>query len=100
MAKVLLINPSYLRTAGNTQAGIANPVFPILSLAALGGVAKQRGHDARIVDLSYRAYDPAVLRDLIRREKPDVVGITATTPLMNQARDISFLVKEISPSIL
>jgi radical SAM superfamily enzyme YgiQ (UPF0313 family) len=28
------------------------------------------------------------------------VGITATTPLMNQARDISFLVKDIDPDIV
>ena len=100
MSKVLLINPSYLRTYGGTQAGIANPVFPILSLAALGGVAKSKGHQAQILDLSYRSYDPDMLRALIAREKPDVVGITATTPLMNQLRDISFLVKDVSKSIL
>jgi anaerobic magnesium-protoporphyrin IX monomethyl ester cyclase len=100
MAKILLINPSYLHTYGGTQAGTANPVFPILSLAALGGVAKKLGHQASILDLSYRAYDPTALKDLIRKEKPDVVGITATTPLMNQLRDISFLVKDVSKSIL
>ena len=32
--------------------------------------------------------------------KPDVVGVTATTPLMNQLRDISVLVKDISRDIL
>jgi anaerobic magnesium-protoporphyrin IX monomethyl ester cyclase len=100
MSKVLLINPSYLRTYGGTQAGIANPVFPILSLAALGGVAKSKGHEAQILDLSYRSYDPQMLRELITREKPDIVGITSTTPLMNQARDLSFLVKDISKDIL
>ena len=29
----------------------------------------------------------------------DLVGVTATTPLMNQARDISFLVKDVDPTI-
>jgi len=100
MSKTLLINPSYLRTYGGTQAGIANPVFPILSLAALGGVAKQKGHQIEILDLSYREYDPDSLRSIITKGKFDVVGVTATTPLMNQLRDISFLVKDISKDIL
>jgi anaerobic magnesium-protoporphyrin IX monomethyl ester cyclase len=54
----------------------------------------------RIVDLSYRRYDPELLRRVVRSERPDVVGVTATTPLMNQARDISFLVKDEDPEIV
>ena len=100
MAKIVLINPSYLHTYGANHAGIANPVYPILSLAALAGVGKARGHTVRILDLSYRAYDPVFLKNYIREEKPDVVGITATTPLVNQMRDMSFLIKEVSKDIL
>ena len=100
MAKLLLINPSYLRTYGSNQGGIANPVYPILSLAALAGEARQAGHDPHILDLSYRTYDPQELAREIRSYQPDVVGVTATTPLVNQLRDISFLVKDISKSIV
>ena len=75
-------------------------MYPILSLAAIGGAIKERGHTFRIVDLSYRRYDPDLLRSVICEERPDVVGITATTPLMNQARDLSFLVKDIDPDIV
>ena len=100
MAKALLINPSYFRTYGSNEGGIAFPVYPILSLAAIAGAIKQRGHEARILDLSYRVYDPDFIRQIIRDEKPDVVGITATTPLANQMRDISFVVKEMSPDIV
>lgn len=99
MSSLLLINPSYMKTYGSNQAGIANPVYPILSLATLAGAAKASGHRAKILDLSYRPYDPTAIEEVIRREKPDVVGITATTPLMNQLRDMTFLIKEISPSI-
>ncbi len=100
MGKALLINPSYFRTYGSNEGGIAFPVYPILSLAALGGALKQRGHDIHILDLSYRMYDPDTIRAAIREQKPDLVGITATTPLANQMRDISFLVKEISDQII
>ncbi|WIM05107.1 MAG: B12-binding domain-containing radical SAM protein [Candidatus Nitricoxidivorans perseverans] len=99
MAKILLINPSYLRTYGTNQAGMANPVYPVLSLATLAGAAQRAGHRPEILDLSYRAYDPEELRRQITRGGYDVVGITATSPLVNQTRDISFLVKDISSDI-
>ncbi|MHC4513218.1 MAG: B12-binding domain-containing radical SAM protein [Planctomycetota bacterium] len=100
MGKAILINPSYFRTYGSNEGGIAFPVYPILSLSAIGGALKARGHQIKILDLSYREYDPAMIRQVILDEKPDAVGITATTPLANQMRDISFLVKDISQGIL
>jgi anaerobic magnesium-protoporphyrin IX monomethyl ester cyclase len=100
MGKALLINPSYFRTYGSNEGGIAFPVYPILSLAALGGSLRDRGHQFRILDLSYRRYDPRLIRETILEEKPDLIGLTATTTLANQVRDISYLAKEVSPSIL
>ena len=100
MGKALLINPSYFRTYGSNDGGILFPVVPILSMAAIGGSLRDRGHDFTIADFSYRRYDPDLIEDLIRREAPDVVGITATTPLVNQMRDISFLVKDRFPGVL
>ncbi len=35
----------------------------------------------------------------MREVKPDIVGITATTPLMNQLRDISVLIKDLAADI-
>ncbi len=100
MARALLINPSYARTYGATEGGIAFPVYPILSLAALAGAARERGHDVDILDLSYRQYEPETIRETVRRVRPDVVGITATTPLANQMRDMSYLVKEVDSAVL
>ncbi len=100
MGKALLINPSYFRTYGSNEGGIAFPVYPILSLSAIGGALRARGHDFRILDLSYRQYHPDVIREVIREERPDLVGITATTPLANQMRDISHIVREFSDDII
>jgi len=99
MATVLLINPSYDPTYGGTKGGITNPVFPTLGLATIAAVARQRGHRIHILDLSWRPYDHALVRDKIFELKPDVVGMTGTTPLMNQVRDLSILVKDISEDI-
>jgi len=41
-----------------------------------------------------------MIQSHIIKHKADIVGITATTPLMNQLRDISVLAKDISKNIL
>ena len=100
MAKVLLINPSWLRTYGSAKASIASPLYPALGLATIAGAAKKGGHTVRLLDLCYRPYDTETIRNEIREFRPDVVGVTGATPLMNQIRDISCLAKEISSDIL
>jgi anaerobic magnesium-protoporphyrin IX monomethyl ester cyclase len=100
MANVLLINPSYQPSYGGSRGGIINPIFPTLGLATIAAVAKQRGHNIKILDLSFRPYDVDLVRETVEKVKPDVVGITATTPLMNQLRDMSVLVKDISKDIM
>jgi hypothetical protein len=49
--------------------------------------------------MSWRPYDVESIKNRVLSSKPDVVGISATTPLMNQLRDISILVKDISENI-
>ena len=99
MARLLLINPSYVTTYGSTGGGLANPVYPVMGLAALAGEARRAGHQVEILDMSYTVYDPQLVIDAVRRFSPDVVGITATTPLANQMTDISYIIKNISSQI-
>jgi len=100
MAKVLLINPSYSPSYGGAKASLVNPIHPTLGLATIAAVARERGHDIEILDLSWRNYNWEDIRAHITQKDPTIVGITATTPLMNQLRDISVLVKDISKDIL
>ncbi|MBT5026833.1 MAG: radical SAM protein [Nitrospinaceae bacterium] len=100
MAKILLINPSYQAAYGNSKASIVNPFFPTLGLATIAAVAKQAGHQIEILDLCWRSYDYNLIKAKIIEMQPDIVGITATTPGMNQLRDISCIVKNISSKIL
>jgi anaerobic magnesium-protoporphyrin IX monomethyl ester cyclase len=99
MAKVLLINPSYSPSYGETKVKVVNPIYPTLGLATIAAVALQKRHEVEILDLSWRPYDFELIRNRILQSKPDIVGITATTPLMNQLRDISILIKDISKKI-
>ena len=98
--KILLINPSYNPSYGGTKAAIVNPVAPTLGLATIAATALEKGNKVEILDMSWRSYDFELVRNKIIRYKPDIVGVTATTPLMNQMRDISVLVKDISKNIL
>jgi len=97
--KVLLVNPSYSPSYGGTKAGIVNPVCPTLGLATIAATANERGHEVEILDLSWRPYDYQLVKERILKFKPDIVGITATTPLMNQLRDLTILIKDISNNI-
>jgi anaerobic magnesium-protoporphyrin IX monomethyl ester cyclase len=100
MASVLLINPSYSGSYGAYKAGLTNPVYPTLGLTTVAAEGLRRGHKVEILDLSYRPYDWRLIKSHIERLRPDIVGVTATTPLMNQLRDISVLCKDVSPQIL
>lgn len=97
---VLLINPSYLPSYGGAKAAIVQPIFPTLGLATIAASALEGGHHVEILDLCWRPYDFEAIRDHILKVKPDLVGLSATTPLMSQVRDISVLVKDIDPAIL
>lgn len=100
MARVLLINPSYFGTYGNAKVGLINPVLPILGLATIAATTRKNGHKVEIFDLSGLQYNYEVILLKIKSFKPDVVGITATTPLMNQLRDISVLIKNLNSNII
>lgn len=100
MARALLINPSYRACYGSTKASLAIPIYPTLGLATIAATLLEKGHEVAIDDLSYEFYDPNKIRERIRRFRPDIVGISGTTPLFNQARDISLIVKKISEKIL
>ncbi len=99
MARALLINPSYYGSYGNAKSSLINPIHPTLGLATIAGAALERGHQIEILDLSFQKYDFAKIEEKIRDFSPDVIGVTATTPLMNQVRDISVLAKDISTEI-
>jgi len=100
VANVLLINPSYNGTYGSTVGSLASPIYPVMSLATIGGEARRAGHNVTILDLSYLRYSPQMVRDAVVSASPDVVGITATTPLANQMQDIACVAKSVSSSIL
>ncbi|MSU22809.1 MAG: hypothetical protein EXS32_03195 [Opitutus sp.] len=100
MARVLLINPSYKVTYSSTMARFGVPFYPVLSLATIIPKLKESGHLVQVMDLCYEDFNLPLIQERIRTWKPDIVGLTGTTPLFSQIRTIARAVKEISPAIV
>jgi len=62
-----------------------------LGLEYLAAVLLQAGHEARLFDA---AVEDGALQDLLGREHFDVVGVTATTPLIHEAWEAARVAKE------
>lgn len=100
MSRVLLINPSYKVTYASTMARFGVPFYPVLSLATIIPKVKESGHEVQVIDLCYEDFNLPMIQERIKTWKPDVVGLTGTTPLFSQIRTIAKATKEISSSIV
>jgi len=72
--------------------------YPPLSLGALAAVASRAGHEPRILDLQI----PAEREDWEQRlvdSRPDLIGITALTPSINQAGRLVRRCRELLPDV-
>jgi len=93
--KVLLINPSFTGIYGNfSPAARVGVLYPPLGLASLAANI-QKDHDVKILDLEVCPN----LDETLHSVKPDLVGITFTTPLYDIALGLFRKVKEFDDSI-
>ena len=82
--KILLINPSFTGIYGNfSPAAKVGVLWPPMGLSYLASNIKGN-HQVKITDLEVSPN----LKKTLKNFEPDVVGITSTTPLFNQAMDL------------
>ena len=96
--RVLLINPPWvLHRKGNIWRNVAS-VMPPLGLGWLAAVLEREGHEAAILDCHALGLDLAGIHRWVR-ERPafDLVGLTATTPLIANAIEIARTIKKERP---
>jgi radical SAM superfamily enzyme YgiQ (UPF0313 family) len=60
-----------------------------LGLCYLAASLKRAGHQAPVLDCEAQGLNLAKIREIIRRERPDLIGITATSPEMHNAAAIA-----------
>ncbi len=98
--KTLLVAPPWMDIYGNyREAAKLGCVSPPLGLAYLGGALLESGGECRIVDMETESVSPESLLEIIRAENPRIVGITATTPVFENARRIAAMIKDRFPNL-
>jgi len=91
---ILFINPPWIRRKDNVWNNVAS-VMPPLGLAWMASMLEHEGHNVRILDAHAERLDFNHLSArLVQLGHFDLVGITASTPLISNAYIIAKLVKE------
>jgi anaerobic magnesium-protoporphyrin IX monomethyl ester cyclase len=73
---------------------------PPLGLASLAAVLEENGHSVRIIDASALGASLSWVQHEIRKEQPNIVGVTSTTPTIQEALAIVEAAKDGCPSAI
>ncbi len=99
MSKVLLINPPWvIGEDKNLWKGVAS-CWPSLGLAYIAAVLEKAGHQVKYLDCSAEQFTVKEAEEALKRypEQFDLVGLTATTPLINNALALAASAKQFFP---
>ena len=88
--KCLLIAPPFSNVYGNFKSmmkyGFLNPP---LGLCYLSASLKKAGHQALVLDCEAQGLNIGKIFEIVQREKPDLIGLTATSPELANALTIA-----------
>lgn len=98
--RILFINPPWVvKNRKNLWRNIAS-IMPSLGIAWLAAVLEQDGHQVQILDAHAERLHLEAIPQWVEAHGPfELVGITATTPLIGNALDIARLLKARFPSL-
>lgn len=95
MTDILLFNPS---TSDLNPKPIGR--MPPLGLSYLNSYIKQKGYSSEVVDCIGENISHLDASRLVREKKPEFVGITTTTILLEYAIDLAKIIKTNNPSVI
>lgn len=93
--KVLLINPSQRNVYGT----IGTITQPHMGLAYIGAVLEKEGYNISLIDMDFDGTSYDRLGEIIRLQSIDIIGITATTPVVKSAIQAARAVKIANPAV-
>jgi anaerobic magnesium-protoporphyrin IX monomethyl ester cyclase len=100
--KVLLIHPPAMDIYGRFKPAArlaAQPQMP-LGILYIGAVLEEAGHQVSILDGDVDQMGPAELGEYVAEKGPDVVGVSATTPVYAMANRLLKEIKLKCPSAI
>lgn len=98
--KVLLIQPNYRRIYAYAERKEITPVFPPLGLAYIAAVLRRENIPVRILEANAHDLNHEQIKKNIEEYSPDIVGITSTTSLIEEAHEIAKLCSKKIPVII
>ena len=92
--KVILVNPPALHIETLSVIGMK---VPPLGLASLASILEQSGHEVKIIDAPAMEFSILQIKEILNKEQPEMIGVTATTPTVYDALEIAESAKEVCP---
>jgi len=104
MSRITLIRPAYsAQIYGHVykqEKDTEREIRPPLGLMALGGYLKGFGHEVVIIDGEPELLDEAETVKRVLETRPDIVGVTSTTPEYPFAFEITKSIKQAIPQVI
>lgn len=98
MSETLLLSMPYGKSYGKIDIKDLGFWVPPVGLAYIGSFLASKGCDVKLADLMFTANWNEV-RALIKNESPRWIGISATTPQINEAFLTAEIAKQVNPDI-
>ncbi len=97
--KILLVAPPWLDIYGDfKEAAKLGCASPPLGLMYLGASIRESGSRCRILDMESQDFSAERLLDVVGEYDPDMVGLTATTPVFGNAVHLARLISDRYPN--
>ena len=95
MAEVILISPPWGELYGSySNVAKVGVFYPPLGLCYLAASLKERGHSVKVIDAEVVSMAPEDVAKEVEGYRPEIVGITSVSPLINQVQEIARQIKD------
>lgn len=93
--KILFVSPTWTEDFGVfSRIAKRRNSQPPLGILYLAAIAERRGHDVRVIDADIEGFSISALIGEISKRAPDLIGITATSPIFHKAVALAKGLKE------
>lgn len=98
---VLLIQPSWTSIYGRFQNAARKAIlYPPLGLCYIGTLAKDLGHTVKFLDGEVDELTEEKIKETLQAFEPDLIGLTATTPVIEETKRLLSLCRKYSEALL
>jgi len=96
--KIVLINPDFDEVGDNKNFEKAVNIIPPLGLMYIASVLEKHGFEVKIIDC-YLEKSKINLGEILKKESPDIVGISTATPTFGDVTRIARMIRNNFPDI-